>query len=297
MLYLHSLGVFPSIETEKTRWKLVMYNIYSIIVFVIGISSTSLLTAKIIQVSNDIDAVAELLFLDFCFINQALTGFYYLPNRMVFRKVLLSLDTILFPEMGKFASESLQNQYVGKAVRFANKLLAGATILLSSIFIPWIFIPVISAVVRLASGQVDRNDESLNSIMYVMWVPQNFTEAPKLELVIAFKSCALLAGVLSFGVTVTAVLTITVYLTSYFRLLCQSIEDIESLFPDKIIKIYKATNRSESDSSLENQILSTTSDMLQSLRVSGTVELFDTNHEERYAYLKKCTAFHQKLLE
>ena len=276
-LYLHMAGVIPSIETEKSPWKLTLYNIYSIAMFVVGIPSTTLMFAKIIEIRDDIDVVAGLLFLDFGYLNHALTGFYYLTHRNDFKNVLLSLETILSPEMRTFASTSLQNKYIDKTIRYANKLLGITTVIITSSFIPWVIIPVIFTMVNIIIGDIDRNDESLDYVVYQMWVPQNFTEAPMLELVIAFKSFSFFSAVMTYGTTVTSILIVSVYLTSYFIILRRSIEDDESLFPEEMH---------------ESQL----HEVVASARTTETSS--DVEHEERYKkHLKECIQFHQKLIE
>ncbi|KAJ9588216.1 hypothetical protein L9F63_018380 [Diploptera punctata] len=227
-----------------------------------------------------------------------------MTSRKLMRQVFYSLETTLVSAMEKIATPALKKKYIGKAAHDANRLVLIVTLSISFIYVSWIIIPLVTALLPLQTGKIDRNDESLNAAMYLMWTPQNYTEYPKLELVLAFKCSTIFFGVLIFATTIVLILVVCSYLTSYFKLLSQCIQDIEELYPEKQKSVEGKNNDMNEDTKNNGQAelkvdilasnvktLETRDDLIDILQREESVD------EKRYTYLRECTIFHQILLE
>ena len=295
-LYLHGMGMLPTEEMEQSVWKLVLYNLFTTAIVSIPTLAALLMGIKIFENWGDIDVVADQTFICLCLVSEVLTGFHYISHRKQMSQVLHSMGTTLLYGMEHIASTYIEKEYIDKTARSANRVVYVITVTTSLVFVPWIIFPCILIPFSIITGRLDRSDESLNSAIFMMWVPQNFTAAPKLELTIAFKSFSIFAGVLLFGATVTMFLIICIYLTSCFTLLRRCIDDIDIIFPEE--NVSKTSNDTEMvhqpDNVSDYQKTLTSETNVKSDTGGNTI---DFNHENRYNYLKELTKFHQILFQ
>ena len=306
LMYLQVAGILSSEKTRENALKQTLYNIYSLLTIILLALTTLLMAGKILERWGDTDLVASQTFLLSLLVSEVTTGVHFVMHRGQLREILLSLQTTVLSSVQNVAPTSIQNKYIGKASRYANRLLAALTVAITLAFTSWVIIPNTFLVISIISGRTDRDDPSIDESVFLLWLPKDFTESPKQEITLLLKSFTIFTGVLYYGATITLFLNICMFLTSYFEVLRDCIVDIDKLFLKKMEDTIEEDNDSKTyhdkDEDSSQCYFSASFDTSRGkfIDTSGNKDnsnTIETNNEKQMKYLKEITKCHQKLFE
>jgi hypothetical protein len=325
---LNLLGILPRPSIFTSPWKVIFYNIYSIIALIWCSPPLLAVLYSIYENWGDISVVTGMIFQLSFLVNCIGIYVYLIFNRNSLQTIIATSEEAFGRHIKHLDLDrmGMYDTVMAQACRQNTILIRTVFTLSAFAYIFWTVFPFILWSIQTENDLRNTENSEINRsyddgqwkfFCFRMWLPQNATQSPMYQFIYFYQALENSFLVLLHFTHNMITLSLMIYLTSQFKVLTASLERIEEVPPYlKDIRISDdemsgTKSKEHSKSGNEENLTKINKNIVQSGRhevlhrddSDGWVEsdiletLHIQNDEEMHCFLVNCVKYHQFILQ